>query len=278
MRIFIRQLLLVALLVVSFRLGRPVNGETDEQGMLQADHAFVQAIIGADKAALGKLIDPNFTWIDSNGKLLTRSQVLDTMPKLGIADEGGAQINHYMYADVADIQVNLGRLHTLRVWVKRPAGWRALVYQDVMSLDKPPAFAPGAGKDCLNPCKSVAYTPKSDAEKQIVSSYEKLETSAMNHDSAGFSSVVAEEFIAASSNGNKVYDKRGRMEDLDHSKMAGVAPTPLVSARMFDFKQAVVMTSFHRPDRGKPLRVTRIWVNRDGKWQEAASYQTSVAQ
>jgi hypothetical protein len=49
-----------------------------------------------------------------------------------------------------------------------------------------------------------------------------------------------------------------------------------MSARMFDFGGAVLMTSEHKPDRGKPLRVTRIWVKRDGNWVETLSYQTSI--
>jgi hypothetical protein len=103
-----------------------------------------------------------------------------------------------------------------------------------------------------------------------------LETAAMAHNSAIFATLVADEFVAASSNSNKLYDKRGRMEDFDHSKMAGVAPTPLLSARMFDFGDAVLMTSEHQPDRGKPLHVTRLWIKRDGSWVETLSYQTSV--
>jgi hypothetical protein len=103
-----------------------------------------------------------------------------------------------------------------------------------------------------------------------------LETAAMAHNSAVFATVVADEFVAASSNSNKIYDKRGRMEDFDHSKNGGLAPSPLVSARMFDFGEAVLMTSEHQPDRGKPLHVTRVWVRRDGSWVETLSYQTSV--
>jgi hypothetical protein len=165
----------------------------------------------------------------------------------------------------------------LRVWVKRSGVWKAIVYQEVMSLDAPPSFAPGAGKDCENPCKMVPYQPKNATEQQVVTAYSKLETAAMAHNSPVFATLVADEFVAASSNSNKLYDKRGRMEDFDHAKMAGVAPTPLVSARMFDFGDAVLMTSEHKPDRGKPLHVTRVWIWRNGSWMETLSYQTSVA-
>jgi hypothetical protein len=250
--------------------------EGGDQGLLQADHAFVVAVDKADKPGLEKLLDADFTWTNSDGKTLTKTQTLEKLPKPGVSGEGGAQSKHYTYGEIGDVQASLGKVHALRVWAKRPAGWRAIVYQEVTSLDAPPSFAPGAGKDCENPCKSVSYKPRNATEKQVVSAYERLETSAMAHNSAAFSALVADEFVAASSNSNKVYDKRGRMEDFDHSKMAGVAPTPLSSARMFDFGDAVLMTSLHRPDRGKPLHVTRIWVKRDGNWVEALSYQTSI--
>jgi hypothetical protein len=110
----------------------------------------------------------------------------------------------------------------------------------------------------------------------VVTAYSKLETAAMAHNAAVFSTMVGEEFVAASSNSNKVSDKRGRMDDFDHSKMSGVAPTPLTSARMFEFGDAVLMTSEHTPVQGKPLHVTRIWVRRDGSWVETLSYQTSI--
>ena len=63
----------------------------------------------------------------------------------------GAQVKPYTYGEIGDVQTNLGRDHVLRVWVKRPGGWKAIAYQEVRSLDVPPAFAPGAGKDLRKP-------------------------------------------------------------------------------------------------------------------------------
>jgi len=253
-----------------------VAAERSDEAMLTADHAFVAAAAKADRRTLETLLDADFTWTDANGKTQTRAQVLQSHPQPGISGEAGAQRKEYVYGEIGDVQVSLGKLHALRVWVKRPAGWRAIVYQEVASLAASPSFAPGAGKNCENPCKSISYEPNNETEKQVVSAYERLETAAMAHNSAAFSTLVADEFVAASSNSNKVYDKRGRMEDFDHAKMAGVAPTPLSSARMYDFGGVVLMTSLHRPDHGKPLHVTRIWIERNGEWVEALSYQTSI--
>ena len=240
--------------------------------MLEADHAFVRAVGAADRPALDRLLDANFTWTDFQGKTL---RVIPEEVRRG--NEPG-ELKQFTYGELGDVQENLGRMHLLRVWVKRGGGWKIIVYQEVMSRDAPPSFAPGAGKDCENPCKMVPYQPKNATEQQVVTAYSKLETAAMAHNSAVFATLVADEFVAASSNSDKLYDKRGRMDDFDNSKNGGVAPTPLVAASMFDFGDAVLMRSDHKPDRGSPLHVTRVWVKRNGSWMESLSYQTSVVE
>jgi hypothetical protein len=243
------------------------SGQDPESAMLLADRAFVQAEATADKAAFEKLSDADFTRTDADAPSAANSKPSRAREQ--------AELKHYLYGDIGDVQENAGRFHVLRVWVKRPSGWKIIVYQEVLSLETPPSFAPGAGKDCENPCKMVPYHPKNETERQVIAAYSKLETAAMAHNSPVFSTMVGDEFVAASSNSNKISDKRGRMADFDHAKMAGVAPTPLVSAQLLDFGDAVLMRSEHKPDRGKPLHVTRIWVKRNGSWVETLSYQTS---
>jgi hypothetical protein len=66
------------------------------------------------------------------------------------------------------------------------------------------------------------------------------------------------------------------MKGLDNQKVSGIAPFPLVSARMFEFGDAMVMTSLQQPEHGLPLHVTRVWFKRNGAWLEAYSYQTTI--
>ena len=72
--------------------------------------------------------------------------------------------------------------------------------------------------------------------------------------------LVADEFTAVRSNSDRVQANRSRMAEFDRSKDAGVTPTPLLWAQMFG--DAVLMVSEHKPDRGKPLHVTRVWLKR----------------
>ena len=247
-----------------------------DANMMQADGAFVAAVAKGDRAGLEKLLDADFIWINASGKMLTRAQVLSDLPKTVIPMPQKAESKTNTYDDVGNVQVNLGRAHVVRVWVKRPAGWRAVVYQELMSLEAPLAVTPGAGKDCENPCRTIAFTPKNDTEREVAVAYSKLETAAHARNSTDFGPMVGDEFVAASSYSDKLQTKRSRMQDFDRSKDGGVLPTPLLSARMLVLKGAVVMLSEHKPDRGNPLRVTRIWVKRDGSWVETLSYQTAI--
>jgi hypothetical protein len=36
------------------------------------------------------------------------------------------------------------------------------------------------------------------------------------------------------------------------------------------------MKCLHQPFTGKPVRVTRVWIKRDGKWVMSISYQTTI--
>jgi hypothetical protein len=244
--------------------------------MPEADLAFVHAVQQRDKPALGKLLDDDFGWIRADGRVESRADVLRDVPAAVIPAERAAELMTYTYGAIGDVQSNVARWHVLRVWVRRGGAWKIIVYQEVESLAAPLGFTVSAGQDCENPCKEIPFQANNDTEREVVAAYSRLETAAMAHNSAVFATLVGDEFVAASSNSTKTSNKRGRMDDFDHAKNSGVAPTPLTSARMFDFGAAVLMTSLHTPARGKPLRVTRIWVKRGGHWVETISYQTSI--
>jgi hypothetical protein len=243
--------------------------------VLQADRAFVQAIAKSDKASLGKLLDADFTWTDSEGKTRTKTEVLQNLPTP--ASGYDAEAKERTYGRVAAVQANSGKSYVLRVWVKSPSGWRALVYHEVVQAGAPPVAGPGV-KDCENPCRMLPYHPKNEAEQGVITSWQELETAVTKHDSAGWAPHVADEFILVGSNSDHPLDKADRMAALDKQKqaVAGSAPAPLVSARMFDFGDTVVMTCLHQPYHGKPIHVSRVWIKRDGKWVMSISYQTTI--
>jgi hypothetical protein len=249
-----------------------------DASVMQVDRAFVQAAAKGDAAAIGKMLDAEFTWTDADGKTLTREEVLRAVPKDALGDESGAELSERTYGQVGAVNVGRGKIHILRMWVQRPDGWRLLVYHEVKQLEQP-SNSPGSGvKDCENPCKMVPFRPANEAEQAIIASWQALETGVTAHDAEAWAPHIADEFVQISSNSDHVISKAGRIETLNKQKASGVgsAPTPLVSAKMFDFGDAVIMTCLHQPYSGKPIHVSRLWIKRDGKWIMSISYQTTI--
>jgi uncharacterized protein DUF4440 len=274
-----RSLLVAAALAAAMLCpGARPAAAADDPAVVKADQDFVAAATKSDSAALGKLLDADFVWIDAKGKTANRAQLLASTRHPAINDPGPGlpEVKRHDYGQVEVIQADSGKMHVLRVWVKRPAGWRALVYQEVRSADVLPKVTPSANQQCQNPCKSVPITPRNDTQRAIIEAYRGLETSAMTHDAANWDAHTGEEFMAASSNSDRLLDKPTRLDELKRANMAGLAPTPLASGRLFEFGDSAVMRSRHVPETGKPLEVTRVWVKRDARWVEVLSYQTSV--
>jgi hypothetical protein len=256
---------------------RLLAAETDSD-VLQADRAFVQAVAAGDTTKLTGLLDENFTWCDSNGKTLSGAEVLRALPKDSLGDEAGVDVTERTYGQVAAVSASRGKVHVLRLWVQRPGGWRLLVYHEVTQLDQPSTSTGTGVNDCENPCKSVPFQPANEAERGIIASWQALETAVTAHESAGWAPHIADEFVQVSSNSDHPITKSGRMATLDKQKQlsVGSAPSPLVSAKMFDFGDSVVMTCLHQPHTGKPVHVSRLWIKRDGQWVMVISYQTTI--
>jgi uncharacterized protein DUF4440 len=267
----------ISLVWFVFPVKRLIAADGDP-AVLQTDRAFVEAAAKGDAAALGKMLDADFAWTDVDGKSLTAAEVLRAVPKDSLGDETGAELSERTYGQVGAVNVGRGKIHILRMWVQRPGGWRLLVYHEVKQLEQPSTSAGSGVKDCENPCKMVPFQPANEAEQAIIASWQALETGVTAHNAEAWAPHIADEFVQISSNSDHVISKAGRIETLNKQKASGVgsAPAPLVSAKMFDFGDAVIMTCLHQPYSGKPIHVSRLWIKRDGKWIMSISYQTTI--
>jgi hypothetical protein len=258
--------------------GIPSDITDNNREVMAADHTLVAALAKKDNAATEKMFDADFMWTNSAGDSFSRSQVLSNLPKPPLGDESGAQASERTYGQVDAVQIASGKVHILRIWVKRAAGWRLLDYHEVTQRSGP-APPPGPGtNNCENPCKAVPYAPKDDAEKGILKSWGELETAVTKHDPKGWSPHFLDEFVLIASGGSEPVTKSGRLEQLSKPGF-GPAPPQLAAnpeVRFIHFGDSVVMIAQANPYSGKPARISRIWVNREGMWRMAFSYQTTI--
>jgi hypothetical protein len=245
---------------------------SDEQAVRAADQALLAAIADNDKRAVGRLTDTQFSWTDSAGKTYNRGDLRRALPPG--ANQRGAEAKVFSYGRVAMVRSNRDKVYALRIFVKRGQSWRALVYHEVTSNPPPASAAPAAAPavaECDNPCKGLPYQPRNAAERGLLQSWQELEKAVVAGKGADWAPHAADEFVVV--NNSRMQDKAGRIAAVNRG---GASPPPLTSAKMYGFGNAIVMLAEHQPHAGKPNHVSRIWVKRDGMWQMAVSFQTTV--
>jgi hypothetical protein len=240
--------------------------------VLDADRALVAALARGDAQASASLLDDEFNWIDGYGRVLTNDRLDGMKPLLG--DESGLAPIVHRYGDVATVMVKGERQYLLRVWVKRAAGWRLLVYHEV-SQDVP-VFGHGPGKkEWDNPCFTLPYEPRNDDERACLASWQALEVAVMRHLPDEWVKHVADEFSLYAATRQLTKADRVAVIKEQLRSNANSAPSPLVWNEMIDFPNAIVMRCEHQPFHGKATRVSRVFVKRAGQWLMAVSFQTS---
>jgi hypothetical protein len=244
---------------------------------LQADHEFVRAASQRDAAAAGRLLDNDFSWTDSQGRVLARAQVLSAMPTLALGNEDGMTVKRQSRPQVEAFLVGREKNYVLRIWVKRAATWSLLVVHEV-ALGQPAPPADSEQHECENPCRSIPYKPKNETEQAVLASWEELESAVATRDSFAWSPHIASEFTMLGSSNDHPLTKADRVSTLNLQRQTGrgALPSPVVFLQLFAFGDSVVMTSVHQPYAGKPVRVSRLWIKRDEKWMMSLSFQTTI--
>jgi hypothetical protein len=307
---------------------------SDDQAVLQANGALVRAFERDDTATVDRLLDPDFTWIDQNGVIRSKEEVLLGLPRTatsGTAPGGtnaaaaakqttgkaaaagpkpasglwsDAKVVEHVYGQSSGqaagqsagqaigasgpagvILIARGKVHILRVWVKRSTGWRLLHVNEITQLAQAPAgdaavpSEAGVVTPCINPCKSVPFTPPTPADQAAFSSWQQMETGSSVRDMDVWGAQVTDDCLIVDSAGSDPLTKAERMAKTLKQKEAGVRTNeavPLLQARMFDFGDTVMMVSEHQPYGGKPYWATRLWTNRSGHYQMFISFHTTI--
>ncbi len=259
--------------ITSFSWGANPSDSPHGESLLQVDRDFEQSLAKANKSQVEASLGDDFTWTDSQGKTEIRNAFLEHFQSVSTP---AATSHPLIYGDVAVVTGSSGRVQAVRIWVHETNAWKLLAAQET-TLSETQKAPKNDATECENPCKKLPYIPKNEDEEEIIDSWQALETAVTHHDSQVWASHVADEFVIINNNNDHVFTKRDRMTVLDKQKETNSpsAPVPLVSAQMFDYKDAVVMRAEHQRSTGKAIHVTRVWIKRGGKWIMAFSQQTT---
>src|SRR5260370_26623929 len=89
-----------------------------DDAVVQADHALVQALERGDKAAAEKLLDPDFTWIDSDGVMWAKDDAFPAGLKPLVGSGGDVKIIEHKDGKVVWIQESIGKKYVAHFGVE----------------------------------------------------------------------------------------------------------------------------------------------------------------
>lgn len=261
----------VALAITS----RPAAAADD--AIVQADHAVVQALEKADKAAANQLLDADFSWIDGEGIMWAKEDAFRASLKPLVTDYG--KLVEHKYGKVVWIQISQGDHYSAHFWVQRPAGWRLLHMTEiaVRQRDFKPV-QPTYDIPCDNPCKEVPYKALSAGEKASLDEWQEQESSQAN-----WEKHVADNFDqrVVSTYGGPSPSKADRIAGMNKRKAANpnapkVGAAPALWIRTWDFGDAVVMISCQPTYGDKAYWSSRVLAPLNGQWMMMESYHNYI--
>ncbi len=289
---FISRALATSLLSVAGLIAltsRPVAAAGDSTAFRQADKALSEALSKGDAKQVGDLLDDRFQWVEANGKIHTKAQVLDDLAQFAADNEGALDVRTVDF--LGQVERVLGMHHNQRfahLWVKNPAGWQAFVFLNIpIPADRPdytaqPNAPSEADKACDNPCKTLPYKPENATEEGAIATWFRLKDDEWHPN--------PEDWAAHTDENHETLTPRTDMPRLQHieelaeerklyGENGGSGGSSVLSMRMFDFGNVAIMEAFQgRNPNAKPTSWNlRVFLNRGDGWKIALSAQTGIS-
>ena len=266
-------------LVAAFA-GVPARAADD--AVVTADKAVVAALAKGDKVAANKWLDPDFSWIDSEGIMWAQEDAFRGGVKPLVTWTDDVKLTEHKYGkSVVWIQWNQGNKYSAKFWVKRAAGWKLLHTTEIAAMPKRDfqTVEPTYEIPCNNPCKAVPYKPLTPGEKAALDEWQEQEGSQQ-----GWEKHVADNMDqrAVSTYGGASPSKADRIVGMNKRKVANpnapkVGAAPALWIRTWDFGDAVVMVSVQPTYGDKAYWSSRVLApNEAGLWQMMESYHNYI--
>ncbi len=267
---------------------RPIAAADDAPAFRQANRSLAEALAKGDKTAVAALLDERFQWVEANGRIHTKAQVLDDLAQFAADNEGALDVRTVDF--LGQVERELGMHHNQRfahLWVKNPAGWQAFVYLNIpIPAERPDYMAPPsppteADKTCDNPCKTLPYKPENAAQEGAMKTWFILKNDEWHPN--------AEDWAAHADDNHETLTPRADIPKLQHvheleeerklyGENGGSGGSSVLSMRMFEFGNVVIMQAFQgRNPSAKPTSWNlRLFLNRGDGWKIALSAQTNI--
>lgn len=272
---------LPVLLVILAVHAKPAFAAPHDDAVMQADHTLIAALNSSDSKSAAKLLDLDFAWTDERGRTRDKPKTLSDFDAFAAANKDDAVDSHF-YGKLGFVYGTHHGARFVRIWVQRPKGWQLFV-----DLDTPMAAEPRPGTanrgnqssagDCDNPCRTLPFKPENPTDKEVLAEWQKAKVDEWHPNADDWATHIADEFMIINNGSARNKADRVALAKKEQAEGIGAPGAPIISMKMYDFENAVVMISHHNPYQGgKPYYNVRVFVSRDGHWPLVWSQQTTI--
>jgi hypothetical protein len=269
--------------------GQPAAAAEDASAFHQAAHKLTEALAKGDRKTVADLLDDRFQWVEANGQIHTKTDVLDDLAQLAADSEGAMDVRTVEFLD--QVERELGIHHGQRfthLWVRNRAGWRAFVFLNIPIPAERPEYAASpnppteSDKVCENPCKTLPYKPETTAQEGVLEAWFRLKNDEWHPNPEDWDAHTDpyHETITPRTDIPKLQHVQELAEERKlYGPNGGSGGSSVLSMKMFEFDNVVIMEAFQgRNPAAKPTSWNlRLFVNRGDGWKIALSAQTNIS-
>ena len=258
-----------------------------EQQVMAAHRELLASSRTNDQEAARRLMAEDLTWVNNEGKITHREEMLagtPTPPREVNVER--VQVHGDTAILIASAQLANGRqVRVVQEWLNRDGQWRLFAHQGTLapSSQEPgqaPATPPAAGTSGTSPLRASAPSLSTDEERAVWNVQNELHRAFLSGDTATYSKLTSDEFVRVAANGEQ-QGKSRFIQDVKQNagKTAGQVETGDVQIAVNGDTARLVMITWGTLPGGEPLppaRVTRVFLKRNGQWQQAAAIFTPL--
>lgn len=267
----------IAALVTTAGFGTVSAQTSEEAAVREAEAERTAALRAGDVSIMDRLLAPDYTEVDVDGRIRPRTQALSLTPDAAPTE----QMIVHLYQDAAVVVGREAQSRILRVWVHRSDRWRLVAQQAVRIEPGAPPMKPSA--ELLATPRVSRTNGDGPQVREVLVAQAALERANSVGDPQVFESLTAPDFIQVTSHG-MVREKAYRVMEERLRQLSEAAPRPIAEkdethVRVYGSIAILSARSWaKRPDGtpGMPGRFTRVWQKKPAGWQQVATISTIV--
>ncbi|MGE5361508.1 MAG: DUF4440 domain-containing protein [Bacteroidales bacterium] len=267
---------------------QPQSG--NEQQVRAAQQQMLRAALNGNKDELSRFLADDLSWTDVNGRVSDKQSLLDRPkpPVRSVEPDHVRVVGTTAVVTATTHRTDGSDVRTLQEWVNVNGQWKLMAHQGTL-VAPAGASAAASGGAAAKPAGTSGSVPTTVAPKVSTADERDVWQAQMDildawakGDVSRYSQLTADDFMRIENDG-KFFTKRQWLDNVGKNTAQPLKPGAATDAQVRVNNDVATVTlrvdSFNKEGATEPPeRQTRIFVKRNGQWQQLAALSTPITE